>query len=227
MSRTSGSLPEFDRREVDAVVVEIITAENPESQQAAVDAISRHWRSSAWPGELVSASCFRSTDEKSVLTYSQWTSRAALGSSLCAESSILRPQAGWGIPGTVSPGPMAFELYRVVRGGAVDDSEAVPECFPAAVFPMAGVEAAKEWIDGLLAAEEEAEGEERDYPGAIAANFHVGLDAGSVLVLSEWASEKEAADHIDEVIEPLLEAAGGGDAGARYVHCLTLSGPGA
>lgn len=225
MSRTLGTLPEFDLPEVDAVLVEMITTKNSESQQAAVDAIHRHWRSSTWPGELVAVSCFRSTDEKSVLTYAQWTNRAALGDSLRDESGISRPRSGWEIEGATSEGPMRFELYRVVRGGAVNDPELVPECFPAAVFPMAGVQAAKEWIDGLLAAEEEAEGEERDYPGAIAANFHVGLDTGSVLVLSEWASEKEAADHIDEVIEPLLEAAGGGDAGARYVHCLTLSAP--
>ncbi|MFD9421086.1 MULTISPECIES: hypothetical protein [unclassified Streptomyces] len=68
---------------------------------------------------------------------------------------------------------MPFRLYRVVRGGRVTDADPVPECFPAAVFPMAGEEAARQ-----------------DYPGAIATNFPIGLDGGSVLVLSEWVSEK-------------------------------------
>ncbi|MET9916956.1 hypothetical protein ABZZ04_07700 [Streptomyces sp. NPDC006435] len=225
MSQSSGPLPVIDRPDVEAVLVEVIVTEGRETQQSVLDGIAEHWRSRPWPGELLSASCYRSTDEKSVLTYAQWTSRTALDTSLGEERSISRPAPDGGVAGTSPRGAVPFQLYRVVRGGALTEPEPVPRCFPAAVFPMAGAEAARQWIDGLLAAEEETEGEERAYPGAIAANFHVSLDGSSVLVLSEWASEKEAADHIDEVIEPLLEAAGGGDAGARYTHCLTLSGP--
>ncbi|MCC2280444.1 hypothetical protein LKL35_34290 [Streptomyces sp. ET3-23] len=218
-------LPVIDRPDVEAVLVEIVTADGPGLQQDVANAMAAHWKTAEWPRELVSVSCYRSTDGSSVLAYAQWSSRVALQDSLQQEGSISRPTPVWG-PGSVrSLGPVPYQLYRVVRGGAIPQPAPVPECFPAAVFPMAGVEAARQWIDGLLAAEEAAEGEERAYPGALAANFHVSQDGSSVLVLSEWASEKEAADHIDEVIEPLLEAAGGGDAGARYTHWLTLTEP--
>ncbi|MFJ8974041.1 hypothetical protein [Streptomyces anulatus] len=224
MSQRTDALPLIDRDDVDAVLVEVISVEGPERQSAVADAIAAHWRSADWPAELVSVSCYTSTDGNSVLTYAQWLSRAALRESLRREGGVSRGEPDWGVAGARSQGAVPFQLYRVVRGGALTDPAPVPECFPAAVFPMAGVEAGRQWIDGLLAAEERAEGEERAYPGAIAANFHVGLDDGSVLVLSEWASEKEAAEHIDEVIQPLLEAAGGGDAGARYIHRLTFAG---
>ncbi|SOD65583.1 hypothetical protein SAMN06297387_12262 [Streptomyces zhaozhouensis] len=221
MPQNSVSLPVIDRPDVHAASVEVIVAEGRETQQSVLDAVAADWRSRSWPRGLVSASSYRSTDERSVLTYVQWATREAVDRSLRED----RNEPGWGVAGASSRGPVPYRLYRVVRGGALTEPAPVPGCFPAAVFPMTGVEAARRWIDGLLAAEEETEGEDRAYPGAIAANFHVSLDGSSVLVLSEWASEKEAADHIDEVIEPLLEAAGGGDAGARYVHCLTLSGP--
>ncbi|MCB5909986.1 hypothetical protein [Streptomyces pinistramenti] len=225
MSHLPDALPLIDRKDVDAVLVEMITTGGPEGQRSVTAAVTSHWQSHEWPAELVSASCYTSTDGNSVLLYAQWSSREALHASLRQEGSISRGAPHRDVTGARSQGAVPFQLYRVVRGGAITDPAPVPECFPAAVFPMAGVEAARQWIDGLLAAEEDAEGEERAYPGAIAANFHVSLDGGSVLVLSEWASEKEAAEHIDEVIQPLLEAAGGGDAGARYTHRRTLTSP--
>lgn len=223
MPQSSTDLPVIDRPDIEVALVEMIGVDGPQRQQAVVDAVVAYWNSTDWPKELESVSCYRSTDGTSVLTYAQWSSRTALEDFQGPEGAAPRPEPGWGVAGARSRGPVPFQLYRVVRGGAITDPAPVPQCFPAATFPMAGGEAARRWIDGLLAAEEEAEGAERAYPGAIAANFHVGVDGGSVLVLSEWASEKEAADHIDEVIEPLLEAAGGGDAGARYTHCLTLT----
>ncbi|MEU7147194.1 hypothetical protein AB0B79_06850 [Streptomyces sp. NPDC039022] len=227
MTKSSGELPVIDHPDVEAALVEIFEVAGPEAQESATSEIFAHWKASTWPTELVSANCYRSTDGKSLLTYTQWSSRKVLENSFQQDHGIIHLTRGRELAGARTKGAKAFQLYRVVRGGAITDPAPVPQCFPAAVFPMRGVQAARDWIDGLLAAEEKAEGEERAYPGAIAANFHVSLDGTSVLVLSEWASEKEAAEHIDEVIEPLLEAAGGGDAGARYTHSFTLRPPSA
>lgn len=225
MPHTPGTPPVISRPDVEAVLVEMIATEDAEAQHRALDAVRDHWSSAPWPEELVAASGFSSTDGGSVLTYQQWASRGALLGARRAEGGIADRAPGLDGPGAAAQGPTPFRLYRVVRGGAVPDPAPVPACFPAAVFPIGGEDAARKWIDGLLAAEEENEGGDRAYPGAIAANFHVGLDGGGVLVLSEWVSEQEAADHIDEVIAPLLDAAGGGDAGARYTHRFTHSGP--
>ncbi|MFI8810978.1 MULTISPECIES: hypothetical protein [unclassified Streptomyces] len=225
MTFESAGLPVIDRPDVTVALVEVVAVDGREGQRAATDAISAHWRSGVWPAELVSLSCYASTDGAWVLTYAQWSSDEALHGSLRQETGVSRGGPVWEAVGARPSGAVPFRLYRVVRGGRVTDTDPAPECFPAAVFPMAGEEAARGWIDGLLASEEATEGADRDYPGAIAANFHIGLDGGSVLVLSEWVSEKEAADHIEEVIQPLLDQAGGGDPGALYAHCLTLESP--
>jgi hypothetical protein len=186
-----------------------------------------HWRSCSWSAGLVSLTCFVSTDGELVLTYAQWSSDQALAASLRDEGGISRGVPGWGIPGVESPEPRQYKLYRVVRGGAITDPAPVPQCFPAAIFKMENETAARNWVDGLLASEEAAEGKERAYPGAIAANFHISVDGTSVFLLSEWASEEEAVAHIAEVIEPILEQVGSGDtgAGARYRHHVTLTAP--
>ncbi|MFI8433228.1 hypothetical protein ACIGJO_05705 [Streptomyces sp. NPDC079020] len=225
MAFESAGLPVIDRPDATVALVEVVAVDDRDVQRAATDAISAHWRSGAWPADLVSLSCYASTDGAWVLTYAQWSSDAAMRDSLRQEKGVSRGGPVWESVGARPTGAVPFRLYRVVRGGAVTEADPLPECFPAAVFPMGGEEAARGWIDGLLASEEETEGADRDYPGAIAANFHIGLDDGSVLVLSEWVSEKEAADHIQEVIQPLLDQAGGGDPGALYAHCLTLEAP--
>ncbi|EIV96250.1 hypothetical protein [Frankia sp. QA3] len=122
-------------------------------------------------------------------------------------------------------GPTPFRIYRTVRGSAVTDEDPLPESFPVAFFTMPDHETATRWVDGLLSAEEESEGDERAYPGAIAANFHVSIDGTRVLVLSEWLSDEAASAHIAAVWEPILERFGG-DAGALYRHYATLTGPG-
>ncbi|MCI0386084.1 hypothetical protein [Streptomyces sp. CNQ085] len=208
MSVSVGVRPVIDRTDVRTAFVEEVIAGDAPRQRAAAAALVSHWRPDRWPAGLQSLNCFISTDGNSLLTYSQWASAAALDEALRREESILRPD--WEALG-VRPGqPAAYELYRVVRPLKLPDPMPVTGCYPAAVFAMNGHEAAREWIDGLLGSEEETEGEERAYPGALAAHFHVASDGTGVFLLSEWASEPEAAAHITEVIEPLLEHMGQG-----------------
>ncbi|MGI5151548.1 hypothetical protein ACQEVC_35185 [Plantactinospora sp. CA-294935] len=228
MSTPSAVQPVINRPDVTTVLVAEVITRGPERQRALAEAIVAHWQAIQWPSRLISLNCFVSTDGESVLTYAQWSSDEALSASLRDEGSVSRPPTpGWGIPGVQSPEPQRYRLYRVVRGGAITGPAPVARCFPAAIFKMENHEAARGWVDGLLASEEATEGEERDYPGAIAANFHISVDGTSVFLLSEWASEEEAVSHIAEVIEPILEQVGSGDtgAGARYQHHTSLVGP--
>jgi hypothetical protein len=209
MSAVRTAAPVIERPDVATALVDMVAAGDAARQQAIARDIVARWRCAPWPAGLVARNCFTSTDGKTVLTYAQWSSDDAL--------------ARAGGPGEA----VAFRLYRVVRGGLVTDPAPVAACFPAAIFPMAGQDAARSWIDGLLDSEEAAEGSNREYPGAIAANFHISLDGTKVLVLSEWASEQEAVAHIEAVIDPLLEKMGSADVGSgdRFRHYVTLIDP--
>jgi hypothetical protein len=144
---------------------------------------------------------------------------------LAGATGVTRGASDWGVPGIEPGNPVPFRLYRVVRGSAVDETAAVPQCFPVAFFAMPDAATARRWIDDMLASEESTEGSERAYPGALAANFHISLDGRQVLVLSEWLSEAEAVAHIEAVWEPLLAQVGEGNTGARFRHHLTLTDP--
>jgi len=205
--------PVIDRPDVTVAVVEEVFTRDTESQLAAAAAVVRHWRSTGWPPGLVAQSLFVSTDGRSLLTYAQW-------------SSAGEPAGGrfdWLAVG-IEPGtPKAYEIHRVVRPAVLPDPLPLAQCFPAAVFTMPGKQAAREWIDGLLDNEEQNEGADRAYPGALAANFHVAEDG--IFLLSEWASEAEAVEHIKDVIVPLLEYMGQAEAGAgrRYSFHTTVA----
>lgn len=194
----------------------------PDLQKPVADVLAGEWSSAPWPDTLLAADCFVSTDGSSVLAYVQWSSDAgadaAAGGPWAAASPALEPLIGR----RALAEAVRFRLYRRVHGGAEELATSQAQCFPAATFTMPDAEAAQAWVDGLLSAEEETEGENREYPGALAANFHVGGN-GAVFLLSEWISEQEAVDHIESVIEPLLTATvpGGADAGLRYRHHFT------
>lgn len=206
--------PVIDRPDSAVAVVEEVFTDGPGVQERVAAAVVRVWRSAAWPAGLLARSVFTSSDGLSLLTYTQWS---ADGDPDSAEP-LDWPELG------IQPGrPQSFELYRVVHPAERAEPIPVPRCFPAAVFPLPGKQAAQEWVDGLLDYEVRNEGAERAYPGAVAANFHVGPEG--VFLISEWVSEAEALVHIKEVIEPLLEYAGHPGAGRRYVfHTSVIPG---
>ncbi|HEY9332627.1 MAG TPA: hypothetical protein VIS09_31000 [Streptomyces sp.] len=187
-----------------AVLVTTFATHGPDdtrrtAERAVVDA-----RRAPWPEGLLSLTVYTSGGDDSVLTYAQWTTEDRLPS---------RPPG----PGAVS---RAFRHYRAVRGTAVEDPAPVPESFPAAFFPTENEEAARAWLDGLLAGEERTEGEDRAYPGAIAAHLHIAVDGGQVLSFSEWVAEGPAVAHIETVWAPVLKDFGG--TGSLYRHHRTL-----
>ena len=212
MPATQQTRPVIDRADAAITLVAEATAQNAEDAHALAETLLAEWATAPWPAGLLSVSFFVSTQTSSVLTYAQWSSRETLTAALDDPSAAAN----------AVPDATPYVLYRRVLGGAVPDPAPPAECFPAATFAMADPDAARAWIDGLLAAEEANEGENREYPGALAANFHINPDTGEIFLLSEWASDAEAAAHIDEVIAPLLAQLGTPDPGTRYRHAATL-----
>ncbi|MEV6948294.1 hypothetical protein AB0N07_41505 [Streptomyces sp. NPDC051172] len=219
-STDPGPLPVLDRADVESVLVTVLVTKEPEHQAALAETVTFFWNKADRPDELLSVTCYTSTDGRSVLTYAQWSSDAALRAWL---------DGGSGAGSTVLPdirpdvevtGPTPYRLTQVVRGSAVTDPDVVPTCFPVAFFEMPDADEARKWIDNLLEAEGETGGRARSYPGGIAANIHLSVEGTSVMIFSEWVSEKYFADHLSEVIEPVLDEVGdrGTDAAPTYRH---------
>jgi hypothetical protein len=216
MSYSSTLRPVIENPHSDIVLVGTVPA-GSQQQLDVAEAIVGHWESSAWPAELVSLTAYTSSDGESVLTYAQWSSEEALRRSLEEEGGVSDTTAAGA---SDVPAPVPFRLYRAVRGSAVADPAPVAESFPVAFFAAENHQAAREWIDGLLEAEEETEGEDRDYPGGISANMHISADGTSILSFSEWVTEAQAVAHIEAVWEPVLKELGG--TGTLYRHFRSL-----
>ncbi|MEW2179676.1 hypothetical protein AB0890_25515 [Streptomyces sp. NPDC005406] len=194
-----------DPRSAAVLVTTFATRGPDDTRRTAGQAVADALRG-PWPEGLLSLTVYTSGDDNSVLTYAQWS----------AEDRLPSPGGPAGA-GAVS---RAFRHYRAVRGTAVEEPAPVPQSFPAAFFPAESEQAARAWLDGLLAGEERTEGEDRAYPGAIAAHLHIAVDGGQVLSFSEWVAEGPAVEHIEAVWAPVLKEFGG--TGSLYRHHRTL-----
>ncbi|WP_367322399.1 hypothetical protein [Streptomyces sp. HUAS ZL42] len=223
MSIASDVRPSIGRPDVTTALVEEVVFGDPGRLEATTAAVVAHWESAEWPEGLVALSLFTGTDGTSLLTYAQWSSDAGSEEVLRKAYDALRPD--WRALGHEPGEPRAFQLYRRVQPTVLPDPLPPVGCYPAAFFSMNGGDTARAWVDGLLGTEEKTVGEDRAYPGAIAANFHVSSDDSGIFLLSEWASEAEALVHIKAEIEPLLEYMGQAEAGAgrRYGFHTTVS----
>lgn len=208
--------PAIERPDVTIALVEEVTTGDAEHQQSAAAEVVKHWESTQWPAGLVAQSVFTSTDGRTLLTYAQWSSADALEQAQQRSDKAIRPDwKAWGIePGT----PQAVELYRRVQPTVLPDPMPVIQCYPVAFFAMDSAQAARDWVDGLLSKEEEDFDKDREYPGALAANFHVAADGSGIFLISEWASETDAINHIKAEIIPLLEYMGQAEAGAGTLN---------
>lgn len=217
MAVTAQQRSEIGRADARSAYVEQIHADSTAHQSTLVDSILTGWQTRGWPADLVARTLFRSTDGRSLLTYAQWTTASA------RHRAVDEATAEFPTEPAKILNAGTYDLYRVVRPVAepgTDDAR----CFPAAFFDIGDQAAARQWVDDLLDNEEATEGAERDYPGALAANFHIAEGSGGIFLISEWASESEAVDHIDQVINPLLEQMGQATtgAGSRYEYVQTV-----
>jgi hypothetical protein len=215
MSHASTLRPVIENPLSDIVLVGTVPTSS-ERQTETAEAVVAHWLAGEWPPELLSLTAYTSSDGESVLTYAQWSSQEAVQRALKEEGGI----AGYGGAVPDAPEPVPYRLYRAVRGNGIPDPAPVPESFPVAFFGAENEEGARAFVDGLFAAEEATEGDDRDYPGGISANMHISVDGTSVLSFSEWVTEANAVAHIEAVWEPLLKHLGG--TGLLYRHFRTL-----
>lgn len=216
MTDTSARRPVIEDSRSDLVLVGTVPV-GDRTQPEVANAVVAHWESAAWPAGLLSLTAYTSSEGESVLTYAQWSSEDALRRSLAETGGIADTAVATG-PDT--PMAVPYRLYRAVRGSGVEDPAPVAESFPVVFFAANGEGAARAWIDGLLAGEEQTEGAERDYPGGISANMHISVDGTSILSFSEWVTEANAVAHIEAVWEPVLKELGG--TGLLYRHHRSL-----
>ncbi|MGW1773315.1 hypothetical protein [Streptomyces sp. NPDC002104] len=217
--------PVLDSPESAVALVTTVPVEAPGLGLATAEAAARLGADpQAWPRGLRSFTVYLDNTGDTVLTYTQWESEQSLKEALSAPASTwpadLAAVAG---AGAGTPTATPFRHYRTVQGTAPADPQALPESFPVAFFDTADETAAREWLDGLLAAEETSEGTDRAYPGALAAHLHISLDGTRVLSFSEWLTEEQAAAHIEAVWEAVLKQFGG--TGTLYRHIGTYLKP--
>ncbi|MEU8284003.1 hypothetical protein AB0C01_06660 [Micromonospora sp. NPDC048905] len=210
------------------VLVTVVKARNQQHQQELADSAIRHWQSAAardaerrgqtpHSTRPVALSVFVSGDGHEVLAYARYTGDSPPPTGPAAQGA---GGPRWWTYGPDEPMSIPFRPYRVVRGSA-EDGATSPESFPVAFFTMDEQTSAQRWVDDMLRGEEEREGADRDYPGALAAHLQVSLDERRVLSFSEWRSEAQAAAHIAEVWAPFLERLGA--TGALYRHYRTVA----
>ncbi|MET8212406.1 hypothetical protein ABZT51_41790 [Streptomyces sp. NPDC005373] len=206
--------PALDSPDSAVALVTTVPAAGPDRQRAVAEAVARHGEDAdAWPRGLTSLTVYLDEQEDTVLIYTQWSSEQDLDLDLDLAEAPWPIGVGLGADeGAVGSGEAtatAFRHYRTVRGTALTEPAPVPESFPVAFFDTADEDAARTWLDGLLTSEERSEGEDRAYPGAVAAHLHISLDGTKVLSFSEWLTEDQAVAHIEAVWAPVLKEFGG------------------
>ncbi|GAB3500363.1 antibiotic biosynthesis monooxygenase [Amycolatopsis cihanbeyliensis] len=156
--------PVVDR--ADAATVLIAQYDVDTSRQRAEAAAFRTAWAGDWPGGVLSAACFLSTDGTGVLTY--------------AQSAVDQPSTA--LPGTREQ-PLVYRLHHSIT---TPDDTRIPGCLVTALFATEGPERQHRFVDALLAALPEDEG----HPGAISAHFHLSTDGTRLLNYTEWTSEQ-------------------------------------
>ncbi|MFF0150482.1 hypothetical protein [Micromonospora sp. NPDC005203] len=220
--------PVLDDPGTAVVLVTVVKGRNQQHQQQLADSAIRHWQSAAVrdagrhvraPHSMrpVALSVFVSGDGHEVLAYARHAGDGPPPTGPAAQGAG-GPQ--WWTCRPDEPMSIPFRPYRVVRGSA-EGGATLPESFPVAFFTMDEQTSAQSWVDDMLRGEEEREGTDRDYPGAIAAHLQVSLDGRRVLSFSEWRSEAQAAAHIADVWAPFLQRLGA--TGALYRHYRTVA----
>ncbi|MFF9495986.1 hypothetical protein [Streptomyces flaveolus] len=213
--------PVLDTADSAVALVTTVRCDGPRWQRAVAETLTRETRErDDWSDGLISLTVYVDGQEETVLVYTQWATRRRLTEALEGpESAAWRGDVD-AVEGALEAQAIPFRHYRTVRGSAVSEPVPLPESFPVAFFDTADEDAARAWLDGLLASEERTEGEDRAYPGAVAAHLSISLDGTKVLSFSEWLSEEQAAAHIAAVWEPVLKELGG--TGKLYRHFSTV-----
>jgi hypothetical protein len=168
------NLPDITRPDVSTVLVSTWAVGTPDRQRALAESFVARSESAPWPGGLLSASLFASTDGDTLLNYSQWSGEGSY-----------REFAGYDIPGIERDGPVQYRLYR----SRAHDNGPTPGCvvIVSVVFNGPDEQRQRRWVDTVF---EAMESEAEPVAGGISGHFHLSTNGTRVLNYAEWTDEE-------------------------------------
>ncbi|MFD7898764.1 antibiotic biosynthesis monooxygenase family protein [Streptomyces sp. NPDC059743] len=169
---TTRDMPDVRRGDAAGVFVSHWYVRDGAAGTAALQEVVARWSRSPRPPGALSLSTFVSTDDTTVLTYTQCDGPDAY-------RRYLETLTGVGV---------AAVEYRVCRCVLLDTTSRVPGCVVVAMFDVDGPECQERIIGSIAQAVEETPVER--HPGLLSANFHASEDGTRVLNYAEWTTEE-------------------------------------
>ncbi|MFE2939831.1 antibiotic biosynthesis monooxygenase [Streptomyces sp. NPDC059255] len=195
MSVRLSTLPDVTRPGVGSVTISTWRVGTPERQRAAVEAITRAWRSREWPAAgLLSYTVLTGNDGQTLLHYSQWRDQAAYREFVATGRDERIAEIDAAVPGIERVGLRLYTLFRGERSATAPGGEPpAPGCFVTVDVEFEGPDPARArgWVDTVRHA---IETDPDLPPGGLSAYFHVSTDGTRVLNLAGWESEQAHAD---------------------------------
>jgi hypothetical protein len=146
-----------------------------------LDEIVDAWGQARWPKEILTFSCYLSTDGDNVMTYTQ-----------CADADVYRPFVRSLPAVSARVEPVEYRLHRSV---VHDPTAGVPGALVAATFDVDGVERQQRIVASVAGHLEQAPHDE--LAGLIASHFHVSLDGTRVVNFAEWTTDEAHVTFLD------------------------------
>ncbi|GAA2502450.1 antibiotic biosynthesis monooxygenase [Streptomyces thermolineatus] len=179
--RQPPTAPEIARPDAHAVFVAYWYVEDGEQGRAVLDEIADAWQQAERPEELLSLSCYLSTDDDTVLTYVQCTDRAAY-----------QPFASRLPSASARVVPIEFRLHRSVL---LNPQAGPTNALVTALFDVDGAERQRRIVASVAENLERAPADE--YTGLIASHFHLSADGTRVINFAEWTSDEAHVVFLD------------------------------
>jgi Antibiotic biosynthesis monooxygenase len=193
-------MPDIRRTDVASVLVGQRYVSDRAKAQSVLEQTTAAWQNSPWPAGILSASCYLSTDEDTVLTYVQC--RAEDSHRALAEA--LRGPAGAGVV-----------EYRLRSSVVPQGTSGVPACMVIATFDVDSAERQDRIIGSLVEALDRAP--DTQPPGMLSANFHASTDATRVLNYAEWTSDEAHLAFLDSAVRSTTMRVSGDVPGVRPI----------
>ncbi|MEH0424345.1 hypothetical protein [Streptomyces sp. B21-083] len=174
IARHPSAIPEIARPDAHAVFMTYWYVADAEQGRAVLDEIADAWQQADRPKEILSFSCYLSTDDDTVMTYVQ-----------CTDSAAYRPFVS-GLPvAAARVEPLEFRRHRSV---VLDPGAGPPNALVTALFDVDGGERQQRIVASVAENLERAPADE--YVGLIASHFHLSADGTRVVNFAEWTSDE-------------------------------------
>ncbi|MFG2376885.1 hypothetical protein ACGFY9_36145 [Streptomyces sp. NPDC048504] len=166
-------MPDLRRPDVAAVFVSHWYVPNRARGLADLQDLVGQWSATPWPPGVLSFNCFLSTDDDTVLTYTQCGEPGAYRRMLDTLGGVARAEA---------------VEYRPHRSVVLDSAPRKPGCVIVAMFDVDGPDRQERIVESIAGAVQDPAG--RRNPGMLSANFHASKDGTRVLNYAEWTTDE-------------------------------------